>query len=291
MYSNNPFSMRFMNAETSFQTFTTCSNTPVSSCPMGYNSPNKVAPKEMISQWLLKSQPTEREERALMDLAIAGYLRKETSHSVMLHQKILKEYLLNLSFEIPPIWQDFLGKLINISEFSSLVQLEMGNCGESAYYSIVNSLIEQINTGNRETIQFIMFLGKSSQIGHGVALYNAQPLPSSQSFLEDNNFNFFEELKQFNENHPIIACDSWINFHGAASDWEAHFRASKDNYLANTRWTKINVEDYSIPSFRNNRNESNPEMRKLLKNLMLDILKGELDYERLRESKRKPIKK
>ena len=280
-----PLSQQFSNAVASLNN-SMCPIIPMSICPEGLIFSNKQASPTMLLQWFSKNQRSEKEERIISDLVAVQRLRKEVIlPGVITHQRILEKYLLNLPFEIPFIWRNYLNNIIRISESSILVEVGMGNCGEGAAYSIVNSLIKQIETGERETIQYIELIGETSEIGHAFVLYNAHTLPSYQHFLSNDDFiNFFKEIRPANENHRVVSCDSWINFHGTASDWIFHFRASKDNYLADTNWTKMKVEDYTIPSFRKDRNELNPEIRNELKNLMLQILKGEIDYENLQEN-------
>lgn len=266
----------------------TCSSTYLSVCHEGLGEAyeNKIIAPIFFSR-AYDLQSASEKMQAEKDGALTTYIRSLKTELIEIHKEVLKKYLMRSSFS--ETWKDYLSELVSAAEMSALAELKLGYCGEATRLSIVQSLINQIETGKRETIQIVTLFKERSKANHAFALYNAKPLLSSVTLADKDDFsNFIKQLEPDNLNSPVIICDSWVGFHGLASRWLSHFDNSKANYLANTFWAQMNIKNYSIPSFRGERDEYNADKRYQFKHLMLDILKRKFDYLGTAEELRDP---
>jgi len=207
------------------------------------------------------------------------FRRKQANDRFEVCKVNLNTYFNELPFKVSEEWRQYIMDLVYLTEMASSLKHGIGNCGEGAYNAAHQSIIKQLTTGNRESIQILHLSSDSQHDNHGLVIFNAKPISPPDKV--ENIREFFGEFQSENPQMPVIFCDPWAGIYGHAVNWLSYFRRSFRNSnqdWADIQWKGIQVEDYSIPSF-NRKNEMNSQERKPLKRLMLAILEGEVDYE------------
>lgn len=230
------------------------------------------------------------------DLIDAGAKDKVFMNRILLdltlpdHQGLLIRWLKaeadKLGVVIPDVWTSYFKRLYKIAELANFARENgVGVCYEAASLSIRDSLLNQLKTGERESVQLIAMTGeetvnqdgKSEQTiaGHFVALYNAEIISKEVNLQQQSLDDFFKNTKAIKPNGHII-CDAWIKYHDTPNFWWRTFKNDKDTGLENVTWKKLEATDYSLPSFRGDRGPDNPKLRNFLRETLIDILSGRL---------------
>lgn len=157
-------------------------------------------------------------------------------------------------------WQKYLALLIDASVKTQLHNQGLGACGEAAKAGIVNSVLKQLTTHTRETIQLINVAGDpltfvSTKVdmtpGHIFAIFNSQPIAAKKLQGSEELATLMKNLKPQDAMKPVVACDSWVDYQGEADNWLEHLQKGNDHYYGSVNWRNIKVEgDYTIPSMR-----------------------------------------
>jgi hypothetical protein len=169
------------------------------------------------------------------------------------------------------VWRLFLSKLISVAEATKTRNENLGFCSEATKASIAQSIWRQLETGNRESIQFIELMGETPVLGdasHNFVVYNAKPI-LAQNINNADAKKLFQNLSANNPKQPVIICDSWVNFHGDAKHWPNHYMQNALPPFTLTTWNKINIHNLTIPSLRKGVTAS---QRQYCKNKMREIL-------------------
>ncbi|WP_131783936.1 hypothetical protein [Legionella gresilensis] len=142
-----------------------------------------------------------------------------------------------------------------------------GFCGEAAAANIVNSLLEQLRSGQRETIQEVTIYSADKSINHVFVLHNSQPL-QSQRINNQQLKDLLSNITSPKQGSPII-CDEFAHFHGSAEKWADKFFNAKTHNYGQGKYVSMEVKDYSLPSLRDG---FNTKQRKYIKESLEKLL-------------------
>ncbi len=168
-------------------------------------------------------------------------------------------------------WNIFLAKLIDITEATKTRNENLGFCSEATKASVTQSIWRQLETGTRESIQFIGLMGRSpifADANHNLVIYNAKPIPT-QNINNEELKKLLQNLSADDPKHAVVICDSWVDFHGDAKQWPEHYVQNANPPFSLATWNKIKVDDLTIPSLRDG---ITAKQRQYLKNKMHVIL-------------------
>lgn len=266
--SNKPLLDKVCRVDNPSLSYPECTNQYMSICSTGDFFANKVTSADENFEKTIREILKQREvvvEKALKSAQVI--VRKLISERYTILQTMTSSDFDSLL--------TYFNKLIDASAKTESHNLEKGACGESAKASIANSLLKQLETGDRETVQLIELTGtpilnfKNSR--HVFVIYNSQPIASQKLSNNAALDKLFKNLQPINSTHPVVTCDSWAGYHATPDHWLRHIQHSKDHAYGNVEWQKIEVMDYSIPSLRNG---VTSQQRKFLISLMKEILRS-----------------
>lgn len=185
-------------------------------------------------------------------------------------------------------WQDYIKSLIRVAEETELRNNNIGVCDEAAHASIAQSIVKQLETGERENIQLIKIHSSSSGFKgqaahHAFVIYNSKAI-ANQDIDNDSLNKIMRNLKSADPMHPVIACDSWINYNGRPDHWLNHFAHNTKEPYTSVKWGKIESKNFSIPSLRDG---VSVEQRAYLKGKIKEILDPVIHFHYLPQKKYK----
>jgi hypothetical protein len=203
-------------------------------------------------------------------------------------------------------WREYIfQKIIPVIIYSEMVKTGGGDCWSAATHSIHLSLLQQLESGRRFSIQQLSLKSIQGKY-HQLVLYNVNALIPSSATPEENMIFFqnktaaeifFKEIernfKKADRTKNIELCDAWGDFIGHPSHWP---NTIGYNFLKPTdSWHSVTVTSYSLPSFRNveapgkNSNDFivTAQARHEIKSTLLELLHFfNIDYEKPPELKK-----
>jgi len=272
-----------------------------SPCSLGHSFANQVLAEANDFNESLNSLVDEYfkdMKKAEEELSVAA-LREEYAEKIkdILVAKIIldaDEHGIKLSIE----WQAYFHNVGELLIPSAIADLNLGVCDDSGRLGVVNSLKDQLKSGYRENIGMIHL---SQPEGHVFAVSNFKNITDfhdkhahdpnkSVKTLEDYS-QILKAVVPENPKRSVTCCDNWLDYDGSIDDFVKAYRRKiirqerrKENWeKANGREPtakeptpepklKITDYDYSIPSFRKDRDEDNPEFRCFIKNSLSWLL-------------------
>lgn len=142
-----------------------------------------------------------------------------------------------------------------------------GYCGEAAAASVVNTLLKQLQTGKRESVQLLTITDQNQDVGHVFVLYNSTPLKSQ--WLDNEKLKTILTNARSPENENPVICDEFSHLHDIASIWPKLFFNAKDHLYGKADYVYLDVVDCSLPPLHK---LFNHKQRTFIKETLLEIL-------------------
>ncbi|WP_419421261.1 hypothetical protein ACNVED_15440 (plasmid) [Legionella sp. D16C41] len=215
-------------------------------------------------------EPTPQLEHVLKDmLPIRMQKRTNVSNKKAQLQRELDKAEKNLfkghkDFKELKIYLTYIAELVEEAKIRRIH--ETGFCGEATAATMVNSLLRQLQTGERQTVQEIVIRTRDGKSNHAFVLYNSEILQSQE--IDNNKLKtLFSSISSPEAGNPEI-CDEFDGFHGDASKWADKFFGSNTHTFGKDNYAFMQVTDFSLPSL----GKYNSGQRKYIKNLLKKML-------------------
>ena len=241
-------------------------------------SDNDLTEKEFIDRLLREfSYEMTRDEENALKMVNAGFLREQAKTIKTKVLTVIASDAYSNGIKLNDTWKAYFHKVGELLVPSALADMNNGVCDDSAKLAVGTALKDQLKWGYRENVGIVV-LGEPETHAFSVSNFKDitdfnDPHASDTSKAVSNLKDYSEILKSVvpaNPKSPVMCCDAWLDYHGDIESYVNSYnkkiikRANEGPHLQEK--LTFTAHDYSIPSFRKDRNEDNPEFRCFVKN-------------------------